>query len=91
MRIIIIYDNMACNPNLTADLRCSCLVKTGDHTLLFDTGANGSILMDNMARLDIDPEAIDGIFTSHGHGYHVDIEGFDGSSTSHCELLHNRL
>lgn len=39
--------------------------------ILFDTGANGSILLENMKKLNIDPTMIDIIFISHSHGDHV--------------------
>ncbi|MBN1181113.1 MAG: MBL fold metallo-hydrolase [Bacteroidales bacterium] len=43
----------------------SCLVGTDDRKILFDTGNNGIILLENMGTLNIDPARIDDIFISH--------------------------
>ncbi|MBW2739319.1 MAG: hypothetical protein JRE64_10840 [Deltaproteobacteria bacterium] len=58
MKITIIYDNTAWDKNLTPDWGFSCLVEAYDRKILFDTGAKGSILLDNMKKLDVDPEAL---------------------------------
>jgi len=39
--------------------------------ILFDTGANGKILLDNMEKLGIDPLSIEEIFISHLHSDHT--------------------
>jgi 7,8-dihydropterin-6-yl-methyl-4-(beta-D-ribofuranosyl)aminobenzene 5'-phosphate synthase len=39
--------------------------------LLFDTGDNGSILLSNMSKLNIDPKSIDIVFLSHFHHDHT--------------------
>jgi len=39
--------------------------------ILFDTGANGSILLSNMEKLGIDPASIDKVFISHSHFDHI--------------------
>ncbi len=71
MKITIIYDNTLFQPGLKSDWGFSALVETGDHNILFDTGANGSILLNNMKKLDIDPTGIDEVFISHDHFDHV--------------------
>jgi len=71
MKITIIYDNTAWNRNLKPDWGFSCLVETEKTTLLFDTGANGDILLNNMETLGIDPKNIDAVFISHGHWDHT--------------------
>jgi 7,8-dihydropterin-6-yl-methyl-4-(beta-D-ribofuranosyl)aminobenzene 5'-phosphate synthase len=72
MKVTIIYDNTAYKKGLQADWGFSCLVE-GDNTptILFDTGTNGSILLSNMKKLNIDPGAIDEIFISHPHFDHI--------------------
>ncbi len=40
-------------------------------TILFDTGAKGSILLDNIKKLDIDPNGISTVFISHSHWDHT--------------------
>jgi len=71
MRITIIYDNESGKEGLKADWGFSCLVETDERKILFDTGANGSILLENMKVLDIDPTAVDDVFISHTHFDHI--------------------
>jgi len=71
MKITIIYDNEAWKEGLKADWGFSCLVETQGKKILFDTGANGSILLDNMEKLNIDPTTIEEIFISHAHWDHT--------------------
>jgi len=68
MKITIIYDNETWEEGLKADWGFSCLVEAYDKKILFDTGANGSILLHNMQRLNIDPTIIEEVFISHAHG-----------------------
>jgi len=39
--------------------------------ILFDTGANGVILLDNMGKLGVNPTSVDEIFISHDHWDHM--------------------
>lgn len=55
----------------------SLLVKTGDHVILFDTGAGaatfakGGHLIASLAVANVQPEAVTDIFISHAHPDHV--------------------
>lgn len=71
MKITIIYDNTVCHPDLIPDWGFACLVETGGRTLLFDTGARGRLLLDNMETLGISPQRIDMVFLSHDHFDHT--------------------
>lgn len=71
LRATIIYDNTTVRQDLPADWGFSCLIETGNEKLLFDTGANGKILMTNMKALGIDPKSIDKVFISHNHFDHT--------------------
>lgn len=72
MRITIVYDNEAKKPGLIADWGFSCLIEVQDTPkILFDTGANGSILLHNMKELKIDPSSIGIVVISHNHGDHL--------------------
>ncbi len=71
MKITIIYDNKTWEEGLKADWGFSCLVEAYDKKILFDTGTNGSILLHNMQRLNIDPTIIEEVFISHAHGDHT--------------------
>jgi len=72
MKVTIIYDNTAYKKELRADWGFSCLVEVENTPrILFDTGTNGSILLDNMKKLNIDPTSIDEVFISHAHFDHT--------------------
>lgn len=71
MKITIIYDNTTKDRRLAADWGFACLAETGDRKILFDTGANGNILINNMKYLGIQPTAITDIFISHDHWDHT--------------------
>lgn len=68
--IITIYDNYLSQSDLKNDWGFSCLVQTGDQNILFDTGTDGKILLDNMEKLKIDPKIVDSIVISHDHYDH---------------------
>ncbi len=72
MKITIIYDNETYKEGLQADWGFSCLVEIENTPkILFDTGANGAILLANMEKLKIDPASIQDVVISHGHFDHV--------------------
>jgi len=71
MKITILYDNLSFNKNLASDWGFSCLIETPGKTILFDTGAKGNILLDNMKKLQIDPSTVDSVFISHKHWDHT--------------------
>jgi 7,8-dihydropterin-6-yl-methyl-4-(beta-D-ribofuranosyl)aminobenzene 5'-phosphate synthase len=67
----IVYDNNAYASALRAAWGFACLVETEGATVLFDTGGDGPTLLGNMARLGLDPQAIDVVVLSHAHGDHT--------------------
>jgi 7,8-dihydropterin-6-yl-methyl-4-(beta-D-ribofuranosyl)aminobenzene 5'-phosphate synthase len=71
LTITIIYDNNAFDPRLGSAWGFSALVENRDHTLLFDTGGDGQLLMQNMHILGIDPTQIDSVMLSHAHDDHT--------------------
>jgi 7,8-dihydropterin-6-yl-methyl-4-(beta-D-ribofuranosyl)aminobenzene 5'-phosphate synthase len=71
IKITIVYDNNDYDPKLRSDWGFSCLVSLGERVILFDTGGDGAILLDNMKRLSIDPKGISMVLLSHIHGDHV--------------------
>ncbi|MDY6988313.1 MAG: MBL fold metallo-hydrolase [Thermodesulfobacteriota bacterium] len=72
MKITLIYDNDVYREGLQADWGFSCLVETEKAPkILFDTGADGAILLSNMEKLNIDPAAIGVVMISHPHHDHV--------------------
>jgi 7,8-dihydropterin-6-yl-methyl-4-(beta-D-ribofuranosyl)aminobenzene 5'-phosphate synthase len=70
-RITIVYDNNAYDPNLTTAWGFACVMEAKGHTILFDTGGDGNILLNNMKKLGLDPKKIDIVFLSHVHSDHV--------------------
>jgi len=73
MKVTIIYDNTVYKEDLQPDWGFSALVEVeGTPKILFDTGANGEILLNNMGRLNIDPASIEELFISHAHFDHTE-------------------
>jgi 7,8-dihydropterin-6-yl-methyl-4-(beta-D-ribofuranosyl)aminobenzene 5'-phosphate synthase len=71
VKVTIIYDNETWLPGLEAAWGFSCLVEANGRRLLFDTGGRGTILLQNMATLNLDPGSISAIFISHSHWDHL--------------------
>lgn len=71
MRITIVYDNTAFRKDLQSDWGFSALVEVEERKILFDTGANGAILLSNMHKLGINPKEVQEIFISHAHFDHT--------------------
>ncbi len=71
MKATIVFDNTTTRADLKADWGFACVIETKQQTILFDTGADGKILMDNMRRLQIDPATIQTVFISHNHFDHT--------------------
>jgi len=69
MKIKIVYDNTAYRNDMQADWGFSAYIE--ELEILFDTGANGEILLSNMEKMGIKPEEIEAIFISHGHWDHT--------------------
>ena len=71
IKITIVYDNYPYDRRLQSDWGFSCLVILRERALLFDTGGDGDLLLENMKKLGIDPKRISTVFLSHIHGDHV--------------------
>ena len=63
MKIKIIYDNTVFVDGFAADWGFSCLVEAHGKRILFDTGAKGPVLLQNMARLGISPDSLDAVLS----------------------------
>ena len=74
--ITVVYDNNAYDPRLKTEWGFAALIEYREHTILFDTGGNGSTLLNNMELLGIDPTRIESVALSHAHSDHV--VGLDG-------------
>jgi 7,8-dihydropterin-6-yl-methyl-4-(beta-D-ribofuranosyl)aminobenzene 5'-phosphate synthase len=69
--ITIVYDNNLYLKDFQNDWGFSCFIEGLGKTILFDTGGDGKILLDNMAKLNINPKDIEGVFLSHDHKDHT--------------------
>ena len=72
MKLTIVYDNEVFKKGvgLKSDWGFACLIETINDTILFDTGAKGDILSNNMKKLDLNPKDINKIVISHEHWDH---------------------
>lgn len=72
MKITILYDSHKYTklPELKTGWGFSCLIETGKKNILFDTGWDGNILLNNMKYLRFDPKNIDIVVISHFHWDH---------------------
>jgi len=72
MKLTIVYDNeiFAQGIGLQSDWGFACQVKTLEDTILFDTGTDGKILLNNMSKLHLDPHELKKIVISHEHEDH---------------------
>jgi len=66
-----IFNNILYREGMTASWGFSCVVRLPGRTILFDTGGQGSILLDNMEAAGIAPDSIDIVFLSHEHWDHI--------------------
>jgi 7,8-dihydropterin-6-yl-methyl-4-(beta-D-ribofuranosyl)aminobenzene 5'-phosphate synthase len=71
IKISVIFDNECSCRELTSLWGFSCVVQTDEHTILFDTGSNGRVLLKNMQYKKIDIKRVDTIFISHAHWDHI--------------------
>jgi len=71
----IVFDNYPFRPDMRPLWGFAAVLHVAGRTVLFDTGSNGRVLLDNMATLAIDPATIDLMFLSHPHWDHIG--GFD--------------
>ena len=80
--IAIVYDNNPYKEGLKTAWGFSCVIRCG-RTILFDTGGNGTILLENMEKLGINPKDVDIVVLSHIHNDHV------GGLSKFLKINHN--
>ena len=71
LTITILFDNNPYDERLRTSWGFAALVEYQNQTLLFDTGGDGLILLENMRILGIDPSRIQGVMLSHIHNDHT--------------------
>ncbi len=67
----VAYDNNPYDQSLKTDWGFSCFVEGLEKAILFDSGANGQILLSNLEKLGIHPEKVDAVVLSHAHRDHT--------------------
>ena len=72
MSLTVIFDNNPFDPRLQTGWGFAAWLQYGNRTVLFDTGADGALLLSNMATLGLDPRTIEIVVLSHIHGDHTD-------------------
>ncbi len=70
MKLQVLYDKNGKN-NFKSGWGFSCFIEVDRKKILFDTGWNGFILLNNMKVAGIDPEEIDMVIISHPHWDHI--------------------
>lgn len=71
MILTVVFDNNPYDPRLQTGWGFAAWLEYGGQTVLFDTGADGAVLLDNMATLGLEAQAIDIVVLSHSHGDHT--------------------
>ncbi|MBN2180688.1 MAG: MBL fold metallo-hydrolase, partial [Sedimentisphaerales bacterium] len=71
INITVIYDNNPFKEGLETAWGFSCLIRGPEKTILFDTGGNGPLLLENISKLEIEPNNVDLVVISHAHWDHV--------------------
>ena len=59
IEITVIYDNYPFKEGLETSWGFSCLITSKEKTTLFDTGGDGSLFLENISKLAIEPNEID--------------------------------
>jgi 7,8-dihydropterin-6-yl-methyl-4-(beta-D-ribofuranosyl)aminobenzene 5'-phosphate synthase len=75
LRITILFDNYISSNRLNLGLKAmwgfSAFVNWKGKNILFDTGSNGRVLLENAKKLGIDLSTVDYMFISHPHWDHI--------------------
>lgn len=69
--LTILFDNFSADDRMQTGWGFAVLLETPEHTVLFDTGADGEVLLENMRLMGKDPAAIEAVVISHAHGDHT--------------------
>jgi 7,8-dihydropterin-6-yl-methyl-4-(beta-D-ribofuranosyl)aminobenzene 5'-phosphate synthase len=70
LRLHVIFNNVLYQEGLKSGWGFACLIEGPEKRILFDTGGDGEILLENMQRLGLDPGALDAVVLSHIHADH---------------------
>ena len=70
MEIRIIYDNTSARSDMPADWGFAAVVTLNGHRVLFDSGANPDLFVENLRKMDVRPDSIQAAVISHIHPDH---------------------
>ena len=71
LAITVVHDNYSCCDTLRSAWGFAAYVTGPEKTILFDTGSDGTLLLENMARLQIEPGSVETLVLSHVHPDHT--------------------
>ena len=71
LSIKVVYDNNPSKEGLGTSWGFAAVVAGAEKTILFDTGGDGTLLLSNMKKLDIEPNSVDVVVLSHVHPDHT--------------------
>jgi 7,8-dihydropterin-6-yl-methyl-4-(beta-D-ribofuranosyl)aminobenzene 5'-phosphate synthase len=75
--ITTLFDNYEFKEGLKTGWGFSALIEYGDQKILFDTGASGEILLQNIEVLGLELKDVEAVVISHDHGDHTGgLKGF---------------
>ena len=71
LTITVVFDNNPFKDGLETAWGFACVITGAEKMILFDAGKDGSMLLNNMRKLSVDPNSIDVVFLSHVHPDHT--------------------
>jgi len=71
VKIAVVYDNHSLDERLKSGWGFSAVITAGEKIILFDTGADAGVLLENMARMRVAPQDIELAAISHHHADHT--------------------
>jgi 7,8-dihydropterin-6-yl-methyl-4-(beta-D-ribofuranosyl)aminobenzene 5'-phosphate synthase len=71
LRLQVVFDNVRLKAGLQTGWGFACLIEGLSQVILFDTGADGRVLLANLEKIGVKPETISIIFLSHEHDDHT--------------------
>jgi 7,8-dihydropterin-6-yl-methyl-4-(beta-D-ribofuranosyl)aminobenzene 5'-phosphate synthase len=71
VQITVLYDNYTLREDCRTDWGFSCLIVGLEKTILFDTGARGDFLLENIDKLKVEAQDVDLVVISHNHLDHT--------------------
>lgn len=69
--IQILYDDIGYDTTITPAYGFSCFIHFDNKNILFDTGTDGKILLENMNKCGISPDSVEIVVISHNHYDHL--------------------